>query len=163
MCAGQVCSATSRLLVHEDIAEQVLAKLKAKASALRVGNPLLPETQMGPLVSQQQLDKVQAAIAAAQADGCTVLVGGGTPSGLPDEFASGYYIAPTILTDVPVSSPAWREEIFGPVLSVRFFAILTALINAILTQRGFTLLTPIRVVLTLGADIPGRGGGHRGC
>jgi len=120
LCTGQVCSATSRLLVHEDIAEEMLARLKEKTSALKVGHPMAEGTMMGPVVSSSQYDKVLGAISQAQAEGAKLLVGGGRPE-LPDDLANGYYIQPTILTEVSVDNSAWREEIFGPVLSVRTF------------------------------------------
>jgi len=120
VCAGQVCSATSRLLVHEAIAEEFMTRLQAKASKVVVGNPLEPSTQMGPLVSQTQQDKVLAMIAAAREEGCTVALGGGRARpGAAME--GGYFVEPTILTDVSVDNSAWKEEIFGPVLSVRRF------------------------------------------
>ena len=62
-----------------------------------------------------------AAIRTAQAEGCTVAVGGPTPPDVPPECADGFYVRPTVLTDVPESSSAWRDEIFGPVLAVRTF------------------------------------------
>ncbi len=115
---GQVCSATSRVLVQDGLYDRLLERLVAEARRIRIGNGLDAGTLLGPLVSAPQRAKVLAAIAQAQADGATVATGGGVPAG----FARGYFVEPTVLTDVPLDSAAWREEIFGPVVCVRRFA-----------------------------------------
>lgn len=115
---GQVCSATSRLLVHEAIADTLLDRLAAEAARIPIGNGLEPGTLLGPLVSQAQHDKVAAYVAEARHEGLRCLAGGGRPKHLP----RGYFFEPTIFEDVPVTSRLWREEIFGPVLCVRCFA-----------------------------------------
>lgn len=115
---GQVCSATSRVLVQEGIYERLLARLIEETSRIRIGNGLEDGVLLGPLVSKKQYDQVVAAIAAAKAAGATVACGGTRPEG----FDKGYYLRPTILTDVPLDSAAWREEIFGPVVCLRPFA-----------------------------------------
>jgi len=121
LCTGQVCSANSRLLVHEDCADKFLSLLKAKASQIRVGDPFLEETQMGPLVSAPQQTKVLAAIDHARQQGCTVLTGGAFEQEASSALSGGYYVQPTILTDLPSQAGSWDDEIFGPVLSVRTF------------------------------------------
>lgn len=115
---GQVCSATSRVLVQDGLYDRLLERLVAEAGRIRIGNGLDAGTLLGPLVSASQRDKVLAAIAQARADGAMVAAGGGIPAG----FERGYFVAPTVLTDVPPDSTAWREEIFGPVVCVRRFA-----------------------------------------
>lgn len=116
--AGQMCSATSRLLVDEKIAPQLMARVIAAAKALKPGDPLDPQTTLGPLTTKAQYDKVMSYIAKGRADGLKLILGGDRPEGLE----TGWFIAPTIFGDVPVSSPLWREEIFGPVLCVKSFA-----------------------------------------
>ncbi|WP_119390314.1 aldehyde dehydrogenase family protein [Taklimakanibacter lacteus] len=116
--AGQMCSATSRLLVEESIAPRLIERVIAAAKALKPGDPLSSATTLGPLTSKAQYDKVLSYIARGKAEGLSLLLGGGRPEGLE----TGWFIAPTLFGDVPVSSPLWREEIFGPVLCMRTFA-----------------------------------------
>jgi len=117
-CTGQVCSATSRLIVHHSLEQKLVDRLVKAAAEIRVGDPLAEGTQMGPLVSQGQHQKVLGMLQQAQAQGCTV----SAPSlELPDSLQGGYYVAPTVLSSVPEEASAWRDEIFGPVLAVRTF------------------------------------------
>ncbi|MGE4253555.1 MAG: aldehyde dehydrogenase family protein, partial [Parvibaculaceae bacterium] len=116
--AGQMCSATSRLLVEDKIAAELMKRVVAAAKALTPGDPLDPATTLGPLTTKAQYDKVMSYIARGKADGLDLILGGDRPEGL----RTGWFIAPTIFGDVPVLSPLWREEIFGPVLCVRSFA-----------------------------------------
>lgn len=115
---GQVCSATSRVLVHEAIYARFVARLVEAAKTITIGDGLTEGVLLGPLVSAIQLERVLAAIDQARADGATVLTGGGRPAGLGE----GYFVEPTVLTDVPLDSAAWKDEIFGPVVCVRSFA-----------------------------------------
>ncbi|MDB5765199.1 MAG: putative betaine aldehyde dehydrogenase [Collimonas fungivorans] len=115
--AGQMCSATSRLLVERSIAQDFTARLKLRVESIKVGDPMDPATQMGPLSSRRQYQKVQQYIQQGVAAGLKLLTGGTQP---PD-MAKGYFVAPTIFADVPVDSPLWREEIFGPVLCINTF------------------------------------------
>jgi acyl-CoA reductase-like NAD-dependent aldehyde dehydrogenase len=92
MCTGQVCSATSRLLVHESIHEDLMQLLIQRTHQLQVGDPLLPETKMGPLVSKEQHDAVVGAIRAAVDAGCNLVAGGTDAPNLPDSLASGYFV-----------------------------------------------------------------------
>jgi betaine-aldehyde dehydrogenase len=114
---GQVCSATSRVLVQNGIYDKLLARLIEETNRIKVGNGLDEGVLLGPLVSKRQHEQVVAAIEAAKAAGATVAAGGTRPEG----FDKGYYLRPTILTDVPLDSDAWVEEIFGPVVCVRPF------------------------------------------
>ena len=115
---GQVCSATSRLLVHQDLAARLLPKLKAAAEALTIGDAFAENTVMGPITSAAQLATVMRYIESGRAEGLTLLTGGRRAPG----FKRGWFVEPTIFIDVPTSSALWREEIFGPVLCVRTFA-----------------------------------------
>lgn len=115
---GQVCSATSRLLVQESIADELVRKLQQEVQKLRLGDPLTCEPPcMGPLISQPQLDKVLRYIQTGLQDGAELVAGGGRPTNL----SQGFFVEPTIFRGVPQDSALWREEIFGPVLAIRTF------------------------------------------
>ena len=114
--AGQICSATSRLLVHQDIAQSLFAILKVKTESLNMGDGFDAGTQMGPLVSAQQLTQVQKYMDIATAEKLNCLTGGEILK------RKGYFAMPTIYTDVAVSSRLWIEEVFGPVLVSMTFA-----------------------------------------
>ncbi|WP_137817650.1 aldehyde dehydrogenase family protein [Pseudomonas sp. 2FG] len=116
--AGQMCSATSRVLVADELAEAFLARLKARAEAIRVGDPFEPGVEMGTLVNQAQYQRVRGHIERGLHAGARLVCGGERPAELP----RGYFLRPTVFTDVPADSALWREEIFGPVLCVRSFA-----------------------------------------
>lgn len=114
---GQVCSATSRVLVQEGIYEPLMRRLIDETNRIKIGNGLEEGVLLGPLVSKRQYEQVLAAVDAARKAGATVACGGERPAG----FDKGYYLRPTVLTDVPLDSAAWTEEIFGPVVCVRPF------------------------------------------
>ena len=117
--AGQVCSAGSRLVVQRSIAEKFVAELVRRAGKIVVGDGFDPETEMGPLVSRSQRDRVEAYIAQGIAEGATLACGGGR---LPGERGErGNFIVPTIFTDTTPQMRIVREEIFGPVLAVQVF------------------------------------------
>jgi betaine-aldehyde dehydrogenase len=118
--AGQICSATSRLLVHQAIAQPLYQTLKAMTEQLVIGEGFAGETQMGPLVSAAQLRQVQKYFAIAAEEQLNCLTGG--ISSELHSFKEGYFAAPTIYTDVPTNSRLWQEEIFGPVLVTATFA-----------------------------------------
>lgn len=108
--AGQICSATSRLIVHDSIAPTLLNTLALKINDLSIGDGFDPDTQMGPLVSQQQLDQVKRYLEIAASESLDCLVGGELRE------SAGYFAVPTVYTDVPTTSQLWQEEVFGPVL-----------------------------------------------
>lgn len=113
---GQICSAGSRLLIDRRIREPFLEKLVAHTRGINVG-PGMQSPDMGPLVSQEQFERVQYYVGVGQQEGATVLTGGGRP----EAFDRGYFFAPTILADVQPNARVAQEEIFGPVLSVLSF------------------------------------------
>lgn len=115
--AGQMCSATSRLVIEKSVASRILERVVAMAKNLKHGDSLDPATTMGPLTTKAQYDKVLEYIAKGKALGHRLITGGGKPGGIN----RGWFIEPTIFVDVPTSSPLWREEIFGPVLCVQTF------------------------------------------
>ncbi|MGT2462067.1 aldehyde dehydrogenase family protein [Sinomonas atrocyanea] len=117
---GQKCTATSRLIVAEEVAEEFLAKLAARLDAWRVGDPSDPAVHMGPLVTESAAEGVRAAVAAAEAEGARVLYRGQAPGAEAHDAgaAPSAFVPPTVL-EVGPDSIAWREELFGPVLAVR--------------------------------------------
>ncbi|WP_148254966.1 aldehyde dehydrogenase family protein [Aidingimonas lacisalsi] len=112
---GQVCSATSRLLVHRAIADDVYDALATRIDAINLGDPLAETTDMGPLTSSRQRDTVKGYLEIARQEGLTA-VRDDRHRQLPKQ---GYFLAPTLFRDVPTSSRLWREEVFGPVLCAR--------------------------------------------
>ena len=120
--AGQICSATARILCAESRVEELKARLVKACAAARPGGPFDEGADLGPVGNAMQHGKVLAYIAQAQAEGCTLLCGGGPPAGLPQAYASGYFVAPTIFTNVTPAHTLFREEVFGPVASITTFA-----------------------------------------
>ncbi|BBR54611.1 MULTISPECIES: aldehyde dehydrogenase family protein [Pseudomonas] len=114
---GQVCSATSRLLVQAGIHDRLLERLVEEARRIRIGHGLEAGTMLGPLVSRGQHEKVLQAIARGRQEGARLVCGGGRPAHLD----RGWFVEPTIFADTPLDSALWCEEIFGPVLAVRRF------------------------------------------
>ena len=112
---GQSCDAPSRMLVPRDKINEAAEIAKATAEATVVGDPQAEGTQIGPLVSDQQWHKVQALIQAGIDEGATLITGG---TGRPEGLAKGYYVRPTVFSDVNNDMTIAREEIFGPVLSI---------------------------------------------
>lgn len=111
---GQRCTATSRLILHEKIKDEFTTRLLAKTKLLRVGNGLLPETDIGPVINKAQLEKIERYVRIGKEEGATLLLGGNAiDPGLP-----GYFFEPTIFTDVRPDMRIAQEEIFGPVLSI---------------------------------------------
>ena len=114
--AGQTCTAQTRLLVPESRYKEAARIAAATAAKFRVGDPLQPETTLGPLASKMQQDRVRDYIAKGIADGAELLAGGAE---LPlDVPAGGYYVAPTVFGRVGPKATIAQDEIFGPVLSI---------------------------------------------
>lgn len=116
---GQACTAGSRLLIDESIRDEFLEKLAKRADGMRPGDPLDPKTRMGPLVSQEQLDRVLGYIEKGKAEGAELVIGGDRAQ-VSDN--PGYFLNPTIFDRVTPEMTIAREEIFGPVLAVTTFA-----------------------------------------
>ena len=113
--SGQSCNAPTRMLVPASKLGEATALAKAAAEKMKVGNPTAPETEIGPVVSKTQWDKIQGLIAAGIKEGAEVATGGaGRPAGLD----KGYYVKPTVFTSVDNAMTIAREEIFGPVLAI---------------------------------------------
>jgi acyl-CoA reductase-like NAD-dependent aldehyde dehydrogenase len=117
--AGQVCSAATRLLVQRSVAGQVVERLIGLAGRIRVGDPCDPASHIGPVVSHAQHRRVLDYLDSARSDGAR-LTEGGSASG-PGRSPRGFYVAPTVVTELDPGARVAREEIFGPVLSVLEF------------------------------------------
>lgn len=113
---GQVCSAGSRLVVESRIKDQFVNKLAEHSQSIRVG-PGLENTDMGPLISQEQFDRVRGYVQTGQKEGANIVIGGNRPS----KFDRGFFFAPTIFDNVQPQMRIAQEEIFGPVLTVLTF------------------------------------------
>jgi aldehyde dehydrogenase (NAD+) len=107
---GQCCSAGSRMFIHEAIYDEFIRKFKENASAIKIGDPLRPESQHGPLVDNLQFDRVQNYIQKGKEEGATIEVGGERVG------EEGYFIPPTLFTGVTDEMTIAKEEIFGPVV-----------------------------------------------
>ena len=113
---GEVCSANSRMLVHADIAEDMIERMRQRAEAIIPGNPLDPATRMGAMVDARHAARVAEFLASGRAT--SRLVAGGERLSIG---ASDAFIQPTVFADVPHDAPIAREEIFGPVLAIQTF------------------------------------------
>jgi aldehyde dehydrogenase (NAD+)/betaine-aldehyde dehydrogenase len=114
---GQSCVAGSRLIVQRSVSDQLVTRLVARARAIRIGDPMDPATEMGPLATLRQRDRIESIVAASIRSGAELITGGGQPKGLQ----AGFYFQPTILACDHGAVPSVTEELFGPVLSVLTF------------------------------------------
>jgi betaine-aldehyde dehydrogenase len=113
---GQSCSSTSRVFVHKNIHKEVIEELKILVEKLPVGLPWIESSEVGPIVSKRQYDKIMDFITSAGQEGATLVTGGCSPN---DELLSnGFFIQPTVFSNVKPEMRIAREEIFGPVMSV---------------------------------------------
>jgi len=112
---GQSCIAGSRVLVHHDLHDALMTRIIRLTETAVVGDPASPDTHVGPIANKPHFDRVLNAIEAARSDGATYALGGGTRH---PECCDGWFIEPTVFTDVTPDMAVAREEIFGPVLAV---------------------------------------------
>src|SRR5262249_42863964 len=117
--AGQTCICASRHLVQASIYDEFVAKLKAKAETIRIGDPLDPATQLGPVISARQRDRVTSYCGLGREQGAR-LVTGGVPAKIPGH-ENGYFVEPTVFADVTSDMRIFQEEVFGPFTSVTPF------------------------------------------
>lgn len=110
---GQACDAVKRLIVHKKIFAEVINRLRVKVGAIVIGDPQDPKTQIGPLASKNQLEKLMRQVNISVKMGAKVIIGGKQPESL-----QGAYYLPTILTNIKKEMPVWKEEVFGPVLPI---------------------------------------------
>ncbi len=113
---GQSCGSTSRVLIHESIAEPFVQRVVDRVRRIRLGPPMAPDTEMGSMINQTARDRCLTAVAEAVAQGAIVVAGGQVPR--EEALEAGAYLAPTVLTNVDPGSALAREEIFGPVLAI---------------------------------------------
>lgn len=118
--AGQVCTAGSRLIVHESVHDEVVKRVRQVAEGVQVGHPLLAGTTMGPVATRSQLEKVLQHVAWAKEDGSTLVTGGNELTS--EHFSHGHFVEPTVFDHVPPGSRLAQQEVFGPVLAILTFA-----------------------------------------
>jgi betaine-aldehyde dehydrogenase len=138
--AGQVCTSTERVYVHESIAPEFIERIVAYARGLRLGSGLELETDMGPIIGERYRAKIEAQVAEAKALGAQILTGGRRPP----QFERGYFYEPTVLTHLDHSMPLMREETFGPtipIMTYRTFDDAIALANDSMYGLGANLYT----------------------
>ena len=119
IASGQTCVQGARVLVQRGVYDDVVGGLVERTEKLRLGDPMDLQTQVGPLVSRAQRDKVAGAVDGARAQGATVLAGGRVPRG--DDYSRGWFYEPTVLGDVAHDHDIWYQEVFGPVTLVAPF------------------------------------------
>jgi acyl-CoA reductase-like NAD-dependent aldehyde dehydrogenase len=118
--AGQTCICASRHIVHKDIYDDFVERLGAKARAIRIGDPSIPATQLGPVISDRQRQRVLDYVRAGIEEGARLVAGGGIPAGL--EASGGFFVEPTVFADVTPKMRIFQEEVFGPFTSVTPFS-----------------------------------------
>ncbi|WP_269932658.1 aldehyde dehydrogenase family protein [Aminobacter sp. HY435] len=116
---GQACTGTSRVLVARSLHDQLVARLEASASAIKVGPGTSDGVQMGPLATRAQYDKVLSYVAIAREEGGRVVGGEALRDSGDEALAHGYFVRPAVVSGLPENSRLWREEIFGPVVAIR--------------------------------------------
>lgn len=116
MLSGQACIAPSRVLVPESRKDEITDALTTAFAHLKVGDPFDPETEVAPLVSQRQRERVLGYYAKGVEEGARVTTGGGIPSG--EQYAGGWYVEPTVFADVTTDMTIAQEEIFGPAITI---------------------------------------------
>ncbi len=183
---GQRCTATSRLILHRDIKDKFTTMLQERTSQLRLGAGYEPQTEIGPIINQKQLQRVRTYLDIARSEGAKVLIGGEVATA--GELQHGYFFQPTILDEVNPQMRVAQEEIFGPVVTlieVDDFASAIAVLNStnyglsssIYTQdvnRAFAAMRDIEAGITyingptIGAEVhlpfggvKSTGNGHR--
>ncbi|MFE9096771.1 aldehyde dehydrogenase family protein [Streptomyces sp. NPDC007264] len=119
LLTGQGCAYATRLLVQDTVHDEVVARVKAIAESIAIGDPFDPAVFTGPVVNEAALTRILGVIEKAEADGATLITGGERIGG---ELADGYYIQPTVFTDVDPDSDLAQNEVFGPVLAIFKFS-----------------------------------------
>jgi betaine-aldehyde dehydrogenase len=117
--SGQVCSNATRVFVHASIKEAFLERLLKRVSVMRIGDPMDPQTNIGPLVSEQHMQKVLGYIGRGHAEGARLVIGGERVT--EGALAKGFFVAPTVFDECRDDMSIVREEIFGPVMSLLTF------------------------------------------
>lgn len=118
---GEICLCGSRIFVERTIYEKFRSDFVTRVAALKVGDPLEPDTDVGAIVSKQHFDKIMSYIELAKTEGGTILCGGNPRSEIPNLKSTGWYIEPTVIEDLPHDCRTNQEEIFGPVVTIMPF------------------------------------------
>jgi aminomuconate-semialdehyde/2-hydroxymuconate-6-semialdehyde dehydrogenase len=118
---GEICLCGSRLFVERAIYDEFLDRFLEKTRKLRIGDPLEASTEVGALVSEPHLRKVEGYVALAKEEGGDILTGGRRPANLPERVRDGYFLEPTVVTGLDCQRRVMQEEIFGPVVTVTPF------------------------------------------
>jgi aminomuconate-semialdehyde/2-hydroxymuconate-6-semialdehyde dehydrogenase len=118
---GEICLCGSRIFVERPAYAAFVERFVAATRGLRVGDPLEPATDQGALISAAHREKVEGCVELARKDGGKVLCGGRRPAELPERCAGGFFYEPTVMIDVPATCRIWREEVFGPVVTIAPF------------------------------------------
>ena len=119
--AGQICSATARILCAEEVVEELKMRLLKVCSSVKAGGPFDEGSELGPVGNAMQYGKVMGFIKQAQSEGATLLCGGGRPASLPEQYHDGFFVAPTVFSNVTPKHTIFREEVFGPVATITTF------------------------------------------
>jgi acyl-CoA reductase-like NAD-dependent aldehyde dehydrogenase len=114
--SGQICTAPTRVIVHRSKADEVVSRLTGAAGALKVGDPLADDTMVGPVITAVQRERVEALVKEGAGAGAQIVAGGDRP-----DIETGFYVKPTLLTEVTPDNPAAQGEFFGPVVVVLTF------------------------------------------
>ena len=122
---GQDCCARSRMFIEQSIFDDFVSQFVAATEKLNIGDPLLNETQIGPMISSAQRELSESFIVEAKGDGCNILTGGERLN------ESGFYLKPAVITGAKTNDRIWREEIFGPVVCLRPFSDETEMISEV--------------------------------
>ncbi len=135
--SGQRCTATSRLIVHEDIRPDFTDRLLDRVATMKVGNGLDPDVELAPVINEKQKNRVLEYVNVGQQEGAKLLTGGEELTG--DEYANGYFVAPTVFDDMQPEMRIAKEEIFGPVTGImRIESVEEAIAIANGTQYGLS-------------------------
>ena len=135
--SGQRCTATSRLIVHENVRSEFTERLLDRVEKMKVGNGLDPDVELAPVINEQQKNRVLEYISVGQQEGAKLLTGGEELTG--DEYANGYFVAPTVFDDMTGDMRIAKEEIFGPVTGIiRIESVEEAIKIANGTQYGLS-------------------------
>ncbi|MGI9544130.1 MAG: aldehyde dehydrogenase family protein, partial [Cyclobacteriaceae bacterium] len=113
---GQVCTCNERMYIHEDIYDVFMEQFMTKVRALKVGDPMNPDTDLGPKVNRSEIDNMEHLVAMSLEEGATIAYGGSKPEG--PTFEKGFWFEPTVITNVAQDMTIVHEESFGPILPV---------------------------------------------
>jgi acyl-CoA reductase-like NAD-dependent aldehyde dehydrogenase len=135
--SGQICESGTRVFVPDELHDKFVDRLVARARTIKLGDPHDLDTDMGPVISDRQHKRILEYVESGVSEGATIALGGGAPKG--EEFEKGYWVEPTIFTDVTNEMRIAREEIFGPVMCVlRYSDVNDAIAQANDSMYGLT-------------------------